>query len=33
FGLYGLVKKGASPLVNIAVLVVIGLLGAAIGLF
>lgn len=26
FGLYGLVKKGASPLVNIAILVVLGLL-------
>ncbi|MTM09085.1 PTS system mannose/fructose/sorbose family transporter subunit IID, partial [Turicibacter sanguinis] len=33
FGLYALVKRGASPLVNIAILVVIGLLGAFIGLF
>lgn len=33
FGLYGLVKRGASPLVNIAILVVLGLLGALIGLF
>ena len=33
FGLYPLVKRGASPLVNIAILVVIGLLGAFIGLF
>lgn len=33
FGLYGLVKRGVSPLVNIAILVVLGLFGAFIGLF
>ncbi|MGL4337833.1 MAG: PTS system mannose/fructose/sorbose family transporter subunit IID [Turicibacter sp.] len=33
FGLYGLVRKGASPLINIAVLVVLGLVGAYFGLF
>jgi PTS system N-acetylgalactosamine-specific IID component len=33
FGMYGLVKKNVSPLVNILVLVVIGLIGAYIGVF
>lgn len=33
FGMYGLVKKNVSPMVNILVLVVIGLIGAYIGVF
>ncbi len=33
FGLYGLVKRGASPLVNIFVIICIGLAGAFFGLF
>ncbi|RDY29276.1 PTS system mannose/fructose/sorbose family transporter subunit IID [Romboutsia weinsteinii] len=33
FGMYGLVKKNVSPLVNILVLVLIGLIGAFIGVF
>ena len=33
FGMYGLVKKNVSPLVNILILVVIGLIGAYIGIF
>lgn len=33
FGMYGLVKKNVSPLVNILILVVIGLIGAYIGVF
>ncbi|SCI22728.1 PTS system mannose/fructose/sorbose family transporter subunit IID [Romboutsia sp. 1001713B170207_170306_H8] len=33
FGMYGLVKKNVSPLINICILVVIGLLGALVGLF
>lgn len=33
FGMYGLVKKNVSPMINILVLVVIGLIGAYIGLF
>lgn len=32
FGMYGLVKKNVSPLVNILVLVVIGLIGAFLGI-
>lgn len=33
FGMYGLVKKNVSPLVNILIMVAIGILGAYIGLF
>lgn len=33
FGMYGLVKKNVSPLVNILILVLIGLVGAFIGVF
>ena len=33
FGMYGLVKKNVSPLINILVLVVIGIAGAFIGIF
>lgn len=33
FGLYGLIKKGVTPLMNILILVLIGLAGAFIGLF
>lgn len=33
FGMYGLVKKNVSPLINILVLVVIGIVGAFIGIF
>lgn len=33
FGLYALVKRGATPLMNILILIVIGLIGAFIGLF
>ncbi|WP_330666387.1 PTS system mannose/fructose/sorbose family transporter subunit IID [Romboutsia lituseburensis] len=33
FGMYGLVKRNVSPLINILVLVVIGIAGAFIGIF
>lgn len=33
FGMYGLVKKNVSPLINILVLVLIGIVGAFIGIF
>ena len=33
FGMYGLVKKNVSPMINILVMVLIGIVGAYIGLF
>lgn len=33
FGMYGLVKKNVSPMVNILILVVIGIVGAFLGIF
>ncbi|MEG2789959.1 MAG: PTS system mannose/fructose/sorbose family transporter subunit IID, partial [Romboutsia sp.] len=33
FGMYGLVKKNISPMINILIMVVIGIAGAYIGLF
>ncbi|MGL5718139.1 MAG: PTS system mannose/fructose/sorbose family transporter subunit IID [Paraclostridium sp.] len=33
FGMYGLVKKNVSPMINILVMVAIGIVGAYIGLF
>ena len=33
FGMYGLVKKNVSPMINILIMVVIGIAGANIGLF
>ena len=33
FGLYGLVKRGASPLVNILVIIAIGVIGGFFGIF
>lgn len=33
FGMYGLVKKNVSPMVNILVLVVIGIIGGFLGIF
>ncbi|WP_250674576.1 PTS system mannose/fructose/sorbose family transporter subunit IID [Paraclostridium ghonii] len=33
FGMYGLVKKNVSPLINILIMVAIGILGAYIGIF
>lgn len=33
FGMYGLVKKNVSPMINILIMVIIGIVGAYIGLF
>jgi N-acetylgalactosamine PTS system EIID component len=33
FGMYGLVKKNVSPMINILIMVVVGIAGAYIGLF
>ncbi|CEN79763.1 PTS system mannose/fructose/sorbose family transporter subunit IID [Paraclostridium sordellii] len=33
FGMYGLVKKNVSPMINILIMVIIGIAGAYIGLF
>lgn len=33
FGMYGLVKKNVSPMVNILILVLIGIIGAFLGIF
>ena len=33
FGMYGLVKKNVSPMINILIMVLIGIAGAYIGLF
>ncbi|QYE97595.1 PTS system mannose/fructose/sorbose family transporter subunit IID [Paraclostridium sordellii] len=33
FGMYGLVKKNVSPMINILIMVIIGITGAYIGLF